>query len=80
VQSVTEEEVVNGIIYNSKRNTQTFFFDREYTNIDTNNTAEASKWIDMKGKHGKSTRGGGGGRRAGFFFLTHFVPFYFVTN
>eukprot|EP00026_Physarum_polycephalum_P000349 Phypoly_transcript_00349.p1 GENE.Phypoly_transcript_00349~~Phypoly_transcript_00349.p1 ORF type:complete len:1620 (+),score=193.23 Phypoly_transcript_00349:225-5084(+) len=49
IQSVTEEEVKHGIVWNTERSKQTFFFDREYTNIDTNNIAEASKYIDMKG-------------------------------
>jgi hypothetical protein len=49
IQSVTEEEVKNGILWNKNAAQQTFFFDREYTNIDTINK-EASRWIDMKGR------------------------------
>ena len=46
----------NGIIYNTNREQQTFFFDREYTNIDTKNKNEAAKWIDMKGNKKRKTK------------------------
>lgn len=48
VQSVTEEEVKNGILYNPNAARQSLFFDREYTNIDMSDNA-APKFIDIKG-------------------------------
>lgn len=48
VQSVTEEEVKNGIIYNPACAKQAIFFSREYININLKHP-EANKFVDMIG-------------------------------
>ena len=48
VQSVTEEEVRGGIINNKNALQQAFFFDREYTNLDSSQSG-AGAFMDMLG-------------------------------
>lgn len=45
---MTEEEVQRGLLTNSNANKQSFFFNREYTNIDLAHS-DAKRYIDVIG-------------------------------